>query len=202
MLTAEQPNPAPLSAAALAALKAHLGLNGDTKDALLSAQLRAALSLCEAFTGQILLHRKFRHRLVMHHAPQYLPHVPVTAIISVGRYSVQPDNPSSAIPTTARSVTALPVSAYRIDIDGAQKGQVTLNGPLPQLAQGDYIAAEYLAGLASEWTYLPEALRQGILLLAAHLYDQPRDGAARNGGHQPPAAVTALWRPWRRLRLG
>jgi hypothetical protein len=40
-------------------------------------------------------------------------------------------------------------------------------------------------------------LRQGVVRLAAHLYAE-RDGPELGG---PPAAVTALWRPWRRMRL-
>ena len=53
------------------------------------------------------------------------------------------------------------------------------------------------AGMALAGSDAPEALRQGILRLVAHLFAN-RDG----GGGEPPAAVTALWRPYRRLRLG
>jgi uncharacterized phiE125 gp8 family phage protein len=176
--------PPPLSAAALVELKAHLGLTTDSNDALLYGYLRTALCLCEGFIGQSVLQRTITHRLVMHHAQQALPHRPVFAIQGV----------SKAGPNG--SATPLPISGYSIDIDIAQKGYVRLNGPLPVLEPGEYIVADYIAGLASEWTYLPDSLRQGILLLAAHLYDQPRD----TGGH-PPAAVTALWRPWRQLRV-
>ena len=35
----------------------------------------------------------------------------------------------------------------------------------------------------------------GVVLLTAHLFDH------RGGESAPPAAVTALWRPWRRMRL-
>lgn len=48
----------------------------------------------------------------------------------------------------------------------------------------------------SDWSALPEALRHGVIRLAAHLY-RDGDGAAA----APPAAVAALWRPWRRMRL-
>jgi hypothetical protein len=47
------------------------------------------------------------------------------------------------------------------------------------------------------WSEVPEALRQGMVRLAAHLYAH-RD---REEGAGPPAAVTALWRLWRRLGL-
>jgi len=54
------------------------------------------------------------------------------------------------------------------------------------------------AGLAPDWDALPDGLRHGVMRLAAHQHRQREgDGAAP----LPPAAVAALWRPWRRLRL-
>ncbi|QDX27374.1 phage gp6-like head-tail connector protein [Sphingomonas suaedae] len=55
------------------------------------------------------------------------------------------------------------------------------------------VAVSYEAGLADNWAGLPPPVAQGVVLLAAHLFE------AR--GAQPPAVVTALWRPWRRMRL-
>ena len=56
----------------------------------------------------------------------------------------------------------------------------------------------YGAGRAHDWNGVPEPLRHGIVRMAAHLYTH-RDG---EDGGAPPAAVTALWLPYRRLRLG
>jgi uncharacterized phiE125 gp8 family phage protein len=53
-----------------------------------------------------------------------------------------------------------------------------------------------MAGLASDENDVPEPIRQGVLRLVAHLFTV-RDG----DGAEPPAAVTALWRPYRRMRL-
>jgi uncharacterized phiE125 gp8 family phage protein len=52
------------------------------------------------------------------------------------------------------------------------------------------------AGLAQDENGVPEPIRQGVLRLVAHLFTA-RDGEAG----EPPAAVTALWRPYRRTRL-
>ena len=51
--------------------------------------------------------------------------------------------------------------------------------------------------LPPDWGDVPPALNEGILRCAAHLYRarETDDGSA------PPAAVAALWRPWRMLRL-
>lgn len=51
-------------------------------------------------------------------------------------------------------------------------------------------------GMAADTNDVPEPIRQGVLRLVAHLF------AARDGSDgAPPAAVTALWRPYRRTRL-
>jgi hypothetical protein len=51
-------------------------------------------------------------------------------------------------------------------------------------------------GIALDPNGVPEPIRQGVLRLVGHLF-AVRDGA----DGEPPAAVTALWRPYRRLRL-
>jgi len=51
-------------------------------------------------------------------------------------------------------------------------------------------------GMAESQSDVPEPIRQGVLRLVAHLF-ATRDGS----GGEPPAAVTALWRPYRRLGL-
>lgn len=47
------------------------------------------------------------------------------------------------------------------------------------------------------WQDLPQPLRHGIIRHAAHQYRERDAGPAET----PPAAVAALWRPYRRIRL-
>lgn len=51
--------------------------------------------------------------------------------------------------------------------------------------------------VASEWSELDEGLRHGIVRFAVHQYRE-RDGGQANA---LPAAIAALWRPWRMVRL-
>ncbi|MDQ1158224.1 hypothetical protein QE385_002551 [Sphingomonas sp. SORGH_AS 950] len=60
---------------------------------------------------------------------------------------------------------------------------------------GAAITVRYRAGLAADWTGLPPEIAHGVAIMGAHLFDN-REAAA-----VPPAAVAALWRPWRRMRL-
>ena len=87
------------------------------------------------------------------------------------------------------SAVTLPSGEYEIDIDSRGDGWVKVAGEGRVRVSGR-------AGMAGEPNGVPEPLRQGIVRLAAHLFAN-RDGE----GGEPPAAVTALWRPYRRMRL-
>ena len=50
-------------------------------------------------------------------------------------------------------------------------------------------------GAAERWDAVPAPVAQGVAMLAAHLFDHRESDAL------PPAAVAALWRPYRRMRL-
>lgn len=60
---------------------------------------------------------------------------------------------------------------------------------------GEAVVMRYRAGLADGWATLPPEIAHGVAIMGAHLFDN-REAAA-----VPPAAVAALWRPWRRMRL-
>ena len=51
------------------------------------------------------------------------------------------------------------------------------------------------AGDCAAWDDVPAPIAQGIVLLAAHLIE------GRGVEEAPPAAVSALWRPYRRMRM-
>ena len=83
------------------------------------------------------------------------------------------------------------MAAYAVDIDGRGEGWVRAS------SGGGRVRVTAEAGLATGWSGLPGAIRQGAVRLAAHLFAH-RDAADDAG---PPAAVAALWRPYRRMRL-
>jgi uncharacterized phiE125 gp8 family phage protein len=89
---------------------------------------------------------------------------------------------------------AMAADDYAIDLDADGGGHVRI------INQGaaDRVAVQFVAGLASGWDGLPEGLRHGVVRLAADAYPR-RDNDAT--GPQPPMAIVALWRPWRRMRV-
>jgi uncharacterized phiE125 gp8 family phage protein len=178
MVTAEPLEP---GAAALAEAKAYLRIETEAEDALVARLVLSAAELCEAFTGRALLARGFVEQVPASAAWQRLRATPVLAISAV-----------EAVPRDGAAF-ALPAGDYAIDIDAAGDGWIRVTAP----GAATRLGVAYRAGLAAEWSGAPEALKQGIIRLAAHLYAH-RDGEGDTG---PPAAVAALWRPWRRLRL-
>ena len=169
--------------AALAELKAWLGITTARDDAELLALICSALDLCEAFTGIVPLLCEWQDRFVPAAAWRLLPARPVQSITAV-----------EAIGAGGLRIT-LPVTDYAIDLDADGGGRVRLmqgNGDQRQ------VAVRFTAGLASAWDDLPAALRQGVVRLAAHQHRQ-RDAAEAGA---LPAAVAALWRPYRRMRIG
>jgi uncharacterized phiE125 gp8 family phage protein len=161
--------------------KAFLRVDGEAEDGLIAGWMRSAAELCERFTGQVTIAREVKEVLPASAAWQRLGRTPVRAISTIETLPAEGDP------------VALPVDAFAIDIDAQGDGWIRITG-------GGHIRrvqVSYEAGMAAEWTQVPEALRQGMVRLVAHLHAH-RDEAGDMG---PPAAVTALWRPWRRLRL-
>lgn len=168
---------------AAGAAKAYLRVERSDEDGLIAGLVAAAAELCEAFIGGPLLVRGFSETIPAGRAWRRLTRAPVRAITLV-----------EAIPADG-AAQALPGEAYGVDIDSAGDGWVRLTAP----GQARRIRIGYQAGLAGAWAELPAGLRQGILRLAAHFYTDRAAEGVRAG--EPPAAVTALWRPYRRIRL-
>lgn len=174
--------PAVLPPMALAELKQWLGITTAHDDAPLAALLRAGLDLCEAFTGLMPLEAECEDTLPACTDWQRLSTRPVQAITQVESIAANGTR------------TALAVSAYAVDLDaqGIGRVRVTDGGAASRLA------VRYVAGLASGWDQLPEALCHGLVRLAAH---QHRERESNGANAAPPASVAALWRPWRQVRL-
>jgi uncharacterized phiE125 gp8 family phage protein len=172
----EPPAAEPVS---VAELKTFLRLSGSEEDALLAAFLRTGRAMCEAFTRLTLMQRSFAETLGGA-GPRRLTASPVTQVTWVE--TLTPDGATAAIPPAMWSVT--------VDPDGV----ATIGAPA---ADRDRLRVQYRAGLSPDWNGIPEPLRQGVIRLAAHLFAN-RDGSGDLG---PPAAVAALWRPWRRIQL-
>ncbi len=158
----------------LAECKAALRLERDDEDALIAGHIRAATALCEAFTGLWLIEREGEQRLAGDLVWQRLlasPVVSVTGVFSAG-------------------VALADGWEAEVAADGTGWVRLVRRPDAP-------VVARFRAGLAADWNGVPEPLRAGIVRLVSHFFTH-RDAADAG---PPPAAVAALWRPWRRMAL-
>lgn len=174
--------PAVLPGSALAELKQWLGITTAHDDALLTNLLEAALDICEAFTRLMPVEAECEELLAARSGWLPLSTRPVQAITGVE--AVANDGTRSAFSA----------DSYGIELDADGTGRVRL------LKRGNAtrIAVRFTAGLAPDWAALPEPLRHGIVRLAAH---QHREREGSGASPLPPAAIAALWRPWRLMCL-
>jgi len=161
--------------------QAYVRIETGEEEAILAALIRTASALCEAFLNQVVIARQFVEELPASGSWERLGPSPARAITGVE--GIDADGVA----------TALPTDDYAIDVDSSGDGWVRVLGSVPVRR----VRVTGTAGLAVSENEVPEPIRQGILRLVAHLFTA-RDGA----GGDPPAAVTALWRPYRRIRLG
>ena len=170
-----------VDAFALDAVKTYLRIDGESEDSALAALIATAVEQCEAYIGVAVLQRAMTETLVPTAAWQLLSPNPVRIISGVASLSL------------TGVTTALNSSAFEIDIDAEGRGRVRFLTPVVEKR----VVVSVQAGLAVSWAALPENLRHGIVRLVSH-YHVYRDRADELG---PPAAVAALWRTSRRMRL-
>lgn len=161
--------------AAVTAVKALLRVAGSDEDALIAAFAETALGLAEQFLGGVTLARALRAVLPASAAWQRLAAAPVRTIAAVERLDGTP----------------IAAEQWAVDIDAAGDGWVRVT----VLGADAQVAVRFEAGLADSWDGLPAPIRQGSALLAAYLFE------TRDAATPPPAAVTALWRPFRRMTV-
>ena len=167
--------------AALAELKHWLGITRPNDDETLSGLLQTSLTICEAFTGMTALRQTVEETVPLVAGWQELVSRPVIELSSAAL--INKDG-------TRQSIAPL---SDALDWRIASSACVQLLRPY----EGRGMALRLIVGIANDWASLPPPLRHGIIRLAAHHFRGRDDKAAAI----PPAAVTALWRPWREVRL-
>jgi uncharacterized phiE125 gp8 family phage protein len=159
----------------LAEAQAFARIETGEEEALVAGLIRSASCLCEIFLGQMIIERAFSESIPASGEWQRLQVFPVRSISGASIAGV-----------------ALDATDYAADIDANGCGWFRLVNSRTDAV----VEVTGSAGMAVSQNSVPEAIRQGVLRLVAHLF------TARDGdGGEIPAAVTALWRPFRRTRL-
>ena len=169
----------PIIDAALAETKAWLRIETAFDDGAIRAAAEAATGMAVDYCAQMMFVRAGTEVLSASGEWVRMRACPVRSITA-----------ARGLPAGGASF-ALAADAYAIDITADGDGWVRVIQP----GSAGRVEVDLTAGIADDWPSLPQALRQGIVRLAAHLF------AERESGGPPPAIITALWRPWRRMRL-
>jgi uncharacterized phiE125 gp8 family phage protein len=160
--------------------QAYVRIETGEEEALLAGLIRTASGICEAFINQVVIARDFELDMPASGTWERLPITPVRAMTSVA--SVDQNG----------ATTPIDVVSNTLDVEFAGDGWVRLT----QDAGASRVRVSGRAGIADDENGVPEPIRQGVLRLVAHLFTSRDDS-----GGEPPAAVSALWRPYRRMRL-
>jgi len=152
--------------------------------AAVKAQLRASIGDDDALIAAMI-------EVALGVAEQFVGQVliarEVSAVLAGGAgWQLLPVGPVGAITAVTAVGTALPIADYAVDVDAQGLGWVRVPRRASVIAR---------AGMSADWAGLPAAVRHGAVMLAAHLFED------RSGTAPVPAAVTALWRPFRRMTL-
>lgn len=167
-------------AEAAAAARELMRLPEGSETEVLARMAASALCLAEAFCGVALIVRGFEDVIGAGSGWQALRQAPVVAIDGATELAAE------------GAPFVLPVADYAVDIDGEGRGWVRIGAR----GAAGRVTVAYRAGLVEDYAALPPALGQGCAMLVAHLFEN------RTGEAAPPAAVAALWRPYRRMAIG
>lgn len=184
----------PASALPLPRLRDHLRLGSGfaddaVQDGLLEGFLRAAVAAVEARTGKALIERPFEMTLRDWHRSDRQP-IPVAPVGSVS---------AVALLDEAGLATALPLSAFRLEIDAMRPCLAPAGGLLPNVPAGGAVRITFEAGYGPAWADVPADLSHAVLMLAAHYHEHRGDLSLSEGC--VPFGVTALIERYRPLRL-
>jgi uncharacterized phiE125 gp8 family phage protein len=181
-----------LEPVSLAEAKAHLRLDTDDDDQLVTAAIAAARIHVEATTRRALIEQAWRVYLDTWPPKRIVP-IPVAPLIAVDAVTVYDGNGDPA---------TIDPDDYEVDAVSVP-GRLVLSALVPMLAGrlANGIEIDITAGYGPSSVDVPAPLRQAVMMLVAHWYEHR--GAV---DHDPalagvPLGFEALVAPYRIIRL-
>lgn len=177
-----QPGAEPL---ALDEVKAHLRIEHDADDALLTGLIAAAREVCESFTGRALVTRGYSLYLDSWPAGgAVLPRPPLASVVRVNVYDA--DGAAEEFGGWVADAASSP-------------GRVLMTSAAPVPGREvNGIEIQYRAGYGFAPRDVPAALRQGMKQVVAHLYERRGEGGA---SALAASGALALFQPYRVMQL-
>ena len=176
----------------LAEAKAHLRIDADDEDALLSSLIAAARMFIERTLGLALITQTWSYFLDFwpRSSCVTLPIAPVQAVSAVTLHD------------GAGGSTTLDADDYTVDIL-SQPARLVLNGATPPVVARALNAFEiaFTAGYGDAASDVPAPIRHALTLLVAHWFERREPVVLGLGAQEVPTTVAGLLLPYRRVRL-
>lgn len=172
--------------------KLHLRVDSTADDSLITALITAAREYVEAFTGRALITQTWDYILDAWPSGDeiVIPLPPLQSVTSV-TYRDSDGNTSTVSSST-----------YTVDTDSEPGRVVLLTGytwPSTTLYAVGGVRVRFVAGYGDNASDVPQALRQAMLLLVGHWYENREDATTANVRPIPLGAQMLMW-PYRVMR--
>lgn len=171
----------------LSLLKDHLRISSVDQDNVLPIYLDAAVAHVETYTGRPLMRQTWRLTLPGFYDRTWLPYAaPLGAVTGVTYYDT-----ANALQTLASSVYAVPADEEPASV------RLAYAQAWPSVYdREDAVSVTYTVG-ATAATDVPAPLRQAVLLLAGHFYENREAVLVSAISKEMEFTVTALCAPYR-----
>ena len=183
----------PTAALPVSEFKDHLqlgtGFSGAAlQDPVLESYLRAAIAAIEARTGKVLIEKQYTWSVTAwrERCRQALPLAPISAVTAVRTIDAM------------GVATLAPITSYRLEQDMHRPVLWATGAQLPPIPLSGSAEVDFTAGYGPAWSDLPADLRQAVLLLAAHYYE---NRSAVQGENAMPFGVSSLIQRYRNVRI-
>ena len=175
----------------MADAKAHLRIDNDDEDALIASlivtsrlHIETALSLAMITQGWSLRIDAWPETGAL-----TLPVFPVQAIESIS--AIAQDGADTAVDT----------DSFRIEVIGSRSRLLPLSRQWPMHGPAQGIEITFQAGFGDAGADVPAPIRQALLMLIAHWYEQREPVAFGTAATRIPDTVSELLAPYRGVRL-
>jgi uncharacterized phiE125 gp8 family phage protein len=176
----------------LASAKAHLRVDANDEDALITALIIAARMFVERTLGLALVTQGWSY---------FLDFWPRSCSVTL---PIAPAQTVSAVTVHdgAGGSTELDAASYAVDVLSAP-ARLVLKGAVPSVAARELNAFEiaFTAGYGDEASDVPAPIRHALTLLVAHWFERREPVVLGLGAQEVPTTVAGLLLPYRRVRL-
>jgi uncharacterized phiE125 gp8 family phage protein len=176
----------------LAEAKAHLRIDVDDEDALISSLIVAARMFVERTLGLALISQGWSY---------FLDFWPRSTCVTLSISPVQAVG-TVTLHDTDGGATVVDAEDYAVDALSSPARVVFKSAPPPVVTRElNAFEIAFTAGYGDEASDVPAPIRQALMLLVAHWFERREPVVLGAGAQEVPATVAGLLLPYRRVRL-